>query len=106
MDEEQFGWLVERMETQAANAPRAFRIKVFLISIAAYAVLALSLLLVALALAWAVTHVRERGITRVAITVGLPALMTLPVFWVTLRTLCTRWPAPAGRAVTRKEAPV
>ena len=106
MDEEQFGWLVERMETQAANAPRAFRIKVFLISIAAYAVLALSLLLVALALAWAVAHGRERGITRAAIAVGLPALMTLPVFWVTLCTLCTRWPAPAGRTVTRKEAPV
>ena len=34
MTNEEFGWLVTRLETQAANAPRAFRVKVFLISIA------------------------------------------------------------------------
>lgn len=106
MNDEEFGWLVNRLETQAANAPRAFRIKVFLISIAAYAVLALSLLFVALLLAWSVTHVGERGMARIAISAAVLALMSLPVFWVTLRTLLTRWPAPSGRVVTRAEAPV
>jgi Zn-dependent protease with chaperone function len=106
VNDEQFSWLVTRLETRAANAPRAFRIKVFLISIAAYAFLALGLLLVALVLAWVTMHVREHGVTRLALTAAVPALMTLPVFWVTLRTLLTRWPAPEGRVVTRAEAPV
>lgn len=106
VNDEQFGWLVNRLETRAANAPRAFRTKVFLISIAAYAVLALSLAVVALLLTWAVTHVHERGMTRVVVAVGVLALTTLPVFWVTLRILLTRWPAPAGRVVTRADAPV
>ena len=106
MTNEEFGWLVTRLETRAANTPRAFRVKVFLISIAAYAVLALSLILVALLLAWAVMHVRERGMVRVGVSAGMLALMTLPVFWVTLRTLLTRWPPPSGRVVTRAEAPV
>jgi Zn-dependent protease with chaperone function len=106
VNDEQFSWLVTRLETRAANAPRAFRIKVFLISIAAYAVLAVSLLVIALLLAWSVAHARERGMMRVAVSIGALALMTLPVFWVTLRTLLTRWPAPEGRVVTRAEAPV
>ena len=106
MNDEEFGWLVNRLETQAANAPRAFRIKVFLISIAAYAALAASLLLVVLALAWSLGHVSERGMARVAASVIMFALMTLPVFWVTLRTLLTRWPAPSGRIVARADAPV
>jgi Zn-dependent protease with chaperone function len=106
VNDEEFSWLVTRLETVAANAPRAFRMKVFLISITAYAVLALSLLLVALLLAWAVLHVREPGMTRVAVAAGVLAFMTLPVFWVTLRTLLTRWPAPEGRIVTRAEAPI
>lgn len=106
MNEEEFGWLVTRLETQAANAPRAFRLKVFLISIAAYAFLAVSLLVVALLLAWAIMHVRERGMMRVTIAAGVLALMTLPVVWVTLRALLTRWPAPSGRVVARKEAPI
>lgn len=106
MNDEEFSWLVNRLETQAANAPRAFRIKVFLISIAAYAVLAVSLLLVVLVLAWSLNHVRERGMGRLAALATMFALMTLPVFWVTLRTLLTRWPAPSGRVVTRVEAPI
>ena len=43
---------------------------------------------------------------RLAVMIGLLALMTVPVFWVVLRTLLTRWPPPTGRVVTRAEAPV
>lgn len=106
MNDEEFGWLLTRLETEALNAPRAFRTKVFLISIAVYAALALSLLFVAVALAWAVKHMHEPGMMRLAIGAGVLALMTLPVLWVTLRTLLQRWPPPAGRVLTRTEAPV
>lgn len=106
MNDEEFGWLVNRLEAQAANAPRAFRIKVFLISIAAYAVLALSLLFVVLLAVWTVTRAREPGMARLAFAAGLLTMMTLPVFWITLRTLFTTWPAPAGRVLVRAEAPV
>ena len=106
MNDEEFGWLVSRLETQAANAPRAFRIKVFLISIAAYAFLAVMLLFVVLVLAWTAAHAHEPDMVRPAVFAGLLALMTLPIFWVTLRTLFTRWPPPTGRVLTRAEAPV
>jgi len=106
VDNEEFGWLVNRVEAEAANAPRAFRVKVFLISIAAYAVLAAMLLVVVLLLAWAAVHAHDPDRTRPVVFIGLLALMTLPIFWVTLRTLFTRWPPPGGRTVTRAEAPV
>lgn len=106
MNDEEFGWLVTRLETEAANVPRAFRFKVFLISIAGYVVLATGLLFVVLVLAWTVAHASEPGMTRPVVFAGLLALMTLPVFWVTLRTLFKRWAPPGGRPVTRAEAPV
>ena len=106
VNDEEFGWLVSRLETQAANAPQAFRLKVFLISIAGYVFLAAMLLLVVVVLAWAAMHAHEPGMMRTAVFAGLLALMTLPIFWVTLRTLFTRWPAPTGRVLTRAEAPV
>lgn len=105
VNDEEFGWLVSRLETQAANAPRAFRIKVFLISIAGYAFLAAMLLFVVLVLAWTVAHAKEPDMVRPTIFAGLLAVSTLPIFWVTLRTLLTRWPPPSGRVLTRADAP-
>lgn len=106
MNDEEFGWLVARLETEAANVPRAFRLKVFLVSIAGYVFLAAMLLCVVLITAWAVAHADEPGMTRTVVFAGLLALMTLPVFWVTLRALFTRWAPPQGRPVTRAQAPV
>lgn len=106
VNDEEFGWLVSRLETQALNAPRAFRIKVFLISIAGYAFLAAMLLFVVLVTAWTVTHADEPDMVRPTVFAGLLALSTLPIFWVTLRTLLTRWPPPSGRTLTRADAPV
>lgn len=106
MNDEEFGWLVTRLETEAANVPRAFRLKVFLISIAGYVFLVAMLLFVVLVTAWAVAHAHEPGMTRAVVFAGLLALMTLPIFWVTLRALFTRWAPPEGRHVTRAEAPM
>jgi hypothetical protein len=106
MNDDEFGWMVARLENQAANAPRAFRIKVVLISVAAYAALFLNLLLIALLLYWAFVHTREHGATRFAFVVGMLGLMTVPVFFVTLRTLFKPLAPPEGRAVTRAEAPL
>jgi Zn-dependent protease with chaperone function len=106
VDNEEFGWLVARLENQAANAPRAFRIKVLLISIAAYVVLFLTLLAILALFAWAVVHTRAHGPSRVALAACMLGVVTLPVFWVTLRTMLMRLPAPEGRAITRREAPV
>jgi hypothetical protein len=106
MNDDEFGWMVARLENQAANAPRAFRIKVVLVSLAAYAALFLNLLLIALLLYWAFAHAREHGASRFAFVVGMLGLMTVPVFYVTLRTLFTPLAPPEGRAVTRAEAPV
>lgn len=106
MNDEEFGWMVARLENQAANAPRAFRARVALISVAAYAALFLNLVLIAALLYWAFAHTRAHGANRFAFAVGALGLMTVPVFWVTLRALFKPLPPPEGRAVTRAEAPV
>jgi Zn-dependent protease with chaperone function len=106
VDNEEFGWLIARLENQAANAPRAFLIKVLLISVAAYAALFLSLLLILLLFAGAVMHARTHGPSRGAFVACVLGLVTLPVFWVTLRTMLMRLPAPEGRAIVRADAPV
>lgn len=106
MTHDEFGWLVARLETQAAHAPRAFRLKVLLISVAAYVVLFVALLAILLLFTWAVVDARTHGPSRVAFAACALGLVTLPVFWVTLRTLLMRMPAPEGRAISRAEAPV
>jgi hypothetical protein len=106
VDQEEFGWLVARLETESANAPRAFRTKVFLMSLVAYAALLLALLVNLLILYWAFTHVRDHGIKLSLIGVGLMGVMSIPIFYVTLRTLLMRLPAPKGSAMTGDQAPI
>ncbi|UUZ50871.1 hypothetical protein LP420_15325 [Massilia sp. B-10] len=64
MDDEETGWLVERLATESANAPHAFRTKVLLLSCVAYAVLFGALGLVALMLGFALTHFFSFGMSR------------------------------------------
>lgn len=106
MTNEEFGWLVARLDTQAANAPRAFRLKVLFISVAAYIALFLALLAILLLFGWAVVHARTHGPSRIAFAACALGLVTLPVFWVTLRTMLMRLPPPEGREIARNEAPV
>ncbi|MEO7497120.1 MAG: M48 family metalloprotease [Massilia sp.] len=106
MNDEEFGWLVSRLETQSANAPAAFRARVLLISCAAYIVLFLFLLVNLLVMYWGYAQWRAHGLRRNVITIGVLGLMSVPVFYVTLRTLLTRLPAPEGRAISAAEAPL
>lgn len=106
MSDEEFGWLVARLEAQSANAPAAFRAKVLLISCAAYIVLFLFLLLNLLVLYWGYTQWRGHGIGFHVIATGIFGLISMPVFFVTLRTLLTPLPAPQGRTIGAADAPV
>jgi hypothetical protein len=106
VNDEEFSWLVARLENQSANAPRAFRAKVLLISVAGYIALFLGLLFSALLLYWAATYTREHHVNRFVIGAGVLGLMSLPMFYVTLKTLLTPLPPPQGRVIVRAEAPI
>lgn len=106
MDDEEFGWLVERLETESANAPNAFRTKVLMISCAAHAVLFVVLLFILLTVGFAVVRFMSHGMGGIVFFVGLAGASLLPVAYVMLREFLTPLPTPAGRPVTRSEAPV
>lgn len=106
MDQEEFGWLVNRLEAEAANRPAAFRAKVILISCAAYIVLFVALALYAsfVVLGW--TYLADQGMWVHKAGFALATLAALPVFYGVLRTLLTPIAPPTGRTITRAEAPV
>lgn len=106
MNEEEFGWLVKRLEAQSAHSPHAFRARLLLMSVAAYVALFCVLFVNAALLYGAVVWTREHGANRIAIAVGILGLMSLPILYVTLRTLAMRLQPPEGRLITRAEAPV
>lgn len=106
MSDEEFGWLVARLEAQSANGPAAFRARVLLISCAAYFMLFAFFLINGALLYWGYSTVRAHGFNRLAFTLTVFALMSLPIYYVTLRTLLMRLPPPEGRAISRTEAPV
>ena len=106
MNDEEFGWLVARLEAQSANGPVAFRAKVLLISCAAYLVLFAFLLLNAVFLYWCYSRARTDGFTRTVGMLAVFAVMSIPIHTIALRTFLMRLPAPIGRAITRLEAPV
>jgi len=106
VDDEETGWLVERLATESANSPRAFRTKVLLLSCVAYAALFGALALLTLVWGYAVTHLMQFGMNRTVFLAGMVGLLLLPVAYVLLREMLTPLPTPAGRPVTRSEAPV
>jgi Zn-dependent protease with chaperone function len=106
VNDEEFRWLVTRLETQSANGPRAFRLKVLAISVGAYAALFAGLLANVLLLYGAVAYGRAHGVNRAVVAVGFLGVMALPMCYVTLRTLLMRVPAPDGLPLARGDAPV
>lgn len=106
MDQEEFGWLVNRLEAQSANRPAAFRAKVILISCAAYIVLfaALALYAAFVVLGW--VYLADKGMWVHKAGFALATLAALPVFYGVFRTLLTPIDPPAGREITRADAPV
>jgi Zn-dependent protease with chaperone function len=106
VDDEEFGWLVERLENESANKPHAFRTKVLMISCAAHAVLTAVLLFILLTVGWAVARFMSGGMSGGVFFVGLGGALLMPVAYVMLREFLAPLPTPAGRPVTRSEAPV
>lgn len=106
MDHEEFGWLVNRLEAEAANRPAAFRAKVILISCAAYIALFIALALYAAFVVLGWIYLADNGIWIHKFGFALATLAALPVFYGVLRTLLTPLDPPSGRTVTRAEAPV
>ncbi|MES2743223.1 MAG: M48 family metallopeptidase [Pseudomonadota bacterium] len=106
MNKQQYMQLVRRLELDASIHPAAFRIKVILISASVYLV-TLATLAGAAALVWLGSRWAEPGHGLFAmLRLGLLALLMLPLLLVVLRMACMRLPAPAGRRLTRHEAPV
>lgn len=106
MDHEEFGWLVNRLEAQAANRPAAFRAKVILISCAAYIVLFIALALYAALVVLGWIYLADNGGWVHKAGFALATLAALPVFYGVLRTMLMPLDPPAGRTLTRAEAPV
>jgi hypothetical protein len=106
VDSEEFGWLISRLEAEAANKPAAFRAKVLLISCAAYIVLFIALALYAAFVVMGWIYIAERGVGLYKIYFALATLAALPVFYGVFKTLLTPLDPPSGRKITRTEAPV
>jgi len=106
MDDLQANWLVQDLEYASLRSPRLFRAKVLAITAAAYLALFL-MLLVGILVSWLAWFLyQHKGMSGGVVYIGIFCLMLLPVYYTTLRALLTRMPAPEGRAITRREAPV
>lgn len=106
MDQEEFSWMVNRLEAEAANRPAAFRAKVILISCAAYIVLFVALALYASFVVMGWIYLADNGMWVHKAGFALATLAALPVFYGVLRTLLTPLAPPTGRVLTHAEAPV
>lgn len=105
MDDQQYEYLVRRLELEAHDNPTRFRSKVLAVSGIAYLTLAATLALVA-GLALLVFHlVRDNRSTWLLFQLGLMGLGLLGVLYTVLRAFLTRLPPPPGREVSRDEAP-
>ena len=105
MDREQCEGLVRQLEAEAEHKPGGFRIKVLLISGAAYVALALMLALTLLIIYFGVSTVNGKGHTRQLIFTVLFALTMIPINFVVLRMFFMRLEVPEGREITRRDAP-
>ena len=104
MDDKRYQFLVDRLEADSKQHPGAFRLKVMLVSGAAYVILCLFLVVLGALVYWGVTLARsDRHYTHL-IRIGLFALTLLPIFWVSLRTFFTRLEPPRGRELKPAEA--
>lgn len=104
MDEQQYTCLVRRLELDSHAEPAAFRRRVMLVSVGAYAAVCgtvlLTVLLVGAAMWLAMTA--HPGI--VAVKLALVALLPLAAMLAVLRVFFRRIPAPEGGPLERDEA--
>ncbi len=105
MDEQQYTYLIRRLELDSHAEPAAFRRRVMLVSVGAYAAVCgtvvLAVLLVGAAIWLAITA--HLGI--VAVKLAFVAMLPLVAMLAVLRVFFRRIPAPEGRRLERHEAP-
>jgi Zn-dependent protease with chaperone function len=111
---DQFKTMVARLEQESAAAPRQYRVKVALLALLGFAILALVLATVGLGLVALIGIAGALAFTGgaallVLLKLGkLLFLLAIPL-WFTLKSavqaLFVRLPAPVGREITRAEAP-
>ena len=97
--------LVRRLELDSHADPVAFRRRVSLIGAAAIAAIAIVPALLVLLSVLAARYALAAHIGAAAIKLALLALLPLAALLLILRTLLVRIPPPAGRRLTRAEAP-
>lgn len=105
MDRDEYEGLIRSCEAEAQNAPVAYRGKVILISGAAYVALFAFLVAAAWLIYLLFTTSAGRYHVRSMIFAAMATLLMLPVFFVVLRMFFMRLQPPAGRVLTRQEAP-
>lgn len=101
----QFKVLVERLEDLAQQSPVQYRLRIIALIALAYLYLALLIGVViasTFALVWAIQHARAHNALVLGIKLGIPLL---GLNLVALRALWVRFNAPAGAAISAKEAP-
>ncbi|SMC25098.1 Zn-dependent protease with chaperone function [Andreprevotia lacus DSM 23236] len=98
--------LVHRLESDARRNPGSFKLKVLLVSMSAYLLLGLSLLLI-VAIGWFAVWMIENQhmIIRMVELLLLLVAASIPVLFITVRMALIRLDAPKGIEITRKEAP-
>ncbi len=106
MNKQEYMQLVRRLEVDSTISPAAFRTKVILISASAYLVLLATLACVTVLIWLCFSSARDGQSTFTMIRLGVLALVMLPLFFVVLRMFFMRLPKPAGRRLTRAEAPL
>ncbi|GGX86584.1 M48 family metalloprotease [Massilia dura] len=97
--------LVRRLELDSHAAPDAFRRRVLLVSALAHAAILVPLVSALLLAALAVRFALAAHIAAAAAGFALLALLPMAAALLVLRTLSGRLPVPAGRPLTRDEAP-
>ncbi len=106
MDRDEYEGLVRQLEAESENSPAAFRTKVVLLSISAYVLLFVSLLVIVAITYWGIGYARSHHQTRLLITLSVFAFLMVPVFYVVIRMFFMRLSPPDGREISRLDAPI
>lgn len=105
MNTQQYIRLVRRLELDSQSNPAAFRRRVLMVTVGAYAVIAATLLCLFLLVALAVRMALAVDLAVVVVKLALLAVLPLAAAYVVVRTLLVRIPAPQGRRLARADAP-
>lgn len=100
MTDEQFEFLVARLEQEQARNPLAYRRKVLALAFAGYAYIAAVLLLAVLLLLGSLAIAVKAAAAGIKLAIVFGAFL-----WMVVRAMWVKLDPPEGREVTRQEAP-